>query len=89
MEADVIVAGRLVDGGKAGADVVATKTVLKGAKKIRYPIVWAEMSADDECAFLSPVALDRGVYFLKLVSNGRYIVIWTEERWDERWGKGL
>lgn len=88
-DADVIVAGRLLDGANAEADVIATKTVLKGKEGTRYLVFWPGVSADDECAFLSPVVRDQGVYFLKLVSGDRYLVIWTEKRWDKRWGRGL
>lgn len=87
LDADVIATGRLVDG--AEADVVVAKTVLKGLKANQYEVVWGGMSADDECAFLSPVYRDRGVYFLKLLPEGRYLIVWTEKRWSKRWEKDL
>ena len=89
IDADVIVSGRIVHDENADADVIVTKTVLKGTTAPQYKVDWVWMSVDDECAFLSPTFRDRGVYFLKLLPEGEYLVIWTEKRWDTRWGKDL
>ncbi|ATY30979.1 hypothetical protein [Sphingomonas psychrotolerans] len=74
-EADVIVMGRW----QAGE--IVTKRVLKGPKQPRYAIDWPPVDDEDECRFLGPATRDSGAYFLRHQPNGRYLVIWTEERW--------
>ena len=83
--ADVIVDGRL----SSGADEIVTKRVLKGLKSGRYAISWPPVDPNDECAFLGPSTIGRGVYFLRRAAEGKYVVMWTERRWDARWGKYL
>lgn len=80
-DADVVVAGNLVTASNSNKQVVVPRRVLKGLKLSAYPIVWPVVSDDDECAFLLPIHLERGVYFLKRREDGSYDVLKTEKRW--------
>ena len=85
IEADVVVNGRLL----SGSNEIVTTRILKGPRATRYAISWPPWDPNDECAFLGPSTLDRGIYFLKRTADGRYVVMWTERRWDRRWDKYL
>ena len=88
--ADVIVAGSLIDIDETLVDEVVTTKVIKGAKVDRYVVEWRGPGYADECAaFVTPTShRDRGVYFLKRLSDGKYLIIWTEKRWNRRWKTG-
>jgi hypothetical protein len=81
IEADVIVAGKLAPAPTWDKPIVLPRKVLKGVKQPSYSIVWPTFDSNDECAFLSPVVLDRGVYFLKRREDGAYDVLTSEKRW--------
>ena len=88
-EADVIVAGTLIDIEGASVDEVATSKVIKGVKADRYVVEWRGSDYSDECAaFVTPSFRHRGVYFLKRRIDGKYLILWTEKRWNKRWKTG-
>jgi hypothetical protein len=79
--ADVVVSGKVTTSPTLNQQVVVPRRVLKGAELPAYSIAWPVASLDDECAFLYPVARERGVFFLKRRTDGAYDVLQTEKRW--------
>ena len=79
--ADVVVAGKVAAASDGKSESVVARRVLKGERHRAYRIVWQGVSSEDECAFLSPIPRDRGVFFLQRREDGAYYVLWTEDRW--------